>query len=189
MDSEKFQLVLDLFKVLADETRLRIVGMVAEKACSVEELSERLELKPPTVSHHLQRLKEAGLVKMERDKNAHLYRLQTEQLHFLSKDILALEAVAAPEADDSRRWEDKVLKTYLINRKLDKIPATRKKREVILNWLIQHFEQGRKYPEKELNQIIRAYHEDTATLRRELIAAKLMQREQQIYWRTEKERC
>lgn len=184
MDQEKFQIMLDIFKVLADATRLKIVGMVAEKPCSVEELSERLKLKASTVSHHLNRLKEAKLVAMERDKNVHFYHLCTEQLHFLSKDILSLDQVTAPE-DDKQFWTEKVLKTFVIDDKLTKIPASRKKREVVLNWLVQKYERHKKYPEKELNQIISQYHNDTATLRREMIAFKLMERNNQVYWRTE----
>ncbi len=183
MDLERYHRMLALFKVLADDTRLRILGMVAEKPCTVEELAARLQLKESTVSHHLQRLREAELVSMERDKNARLYQFQNEQLHQLSREMLSLDHVTAPEPPQSESiWEDKVLQTFLVDGKLSKIPATRKKREVILRWLVTHFEAQRRYSEKEVNQLIAQYHEDVATLRRELIGYGWLKRENQIYW-------
>jgi len=188
MDSERFQILLTIFKVLADETRLRIVGMVAQQPCSVEELATRLELKAPTVSHHLQRLKAAGLVSMQRDKNAHLYRLEPNQIHKLSRELQGLQEVAAPEAQQAAAvWEDKVLQTFLVQGQLLRIPAMRKKREVIMRWLAEQFEPQRRYSEKEVNALLKRYHEDVATLRRELVAFRLLAREQQIYWRLEAE--
>ncbi|MCG8353618.1 MAG: DUF2087 domain-containing protein, partial [Chloroflexales bacterium] len=80
-------------------------------------------------------------------------------------------------------WESKVLKTFFDGDLLTQIPSTRKKRSVILKWLANRFELGVQYPEKEVNAIIKRHHPDTATLRRELIANKLMQREGGVYWR------
>src|SRR5271170_8101865 len=45
--------LLAFFKAMANESRLRIVGLLAERERSVQELAELLELKEPTVSHHL----------------------------------------------------------------------------------------------------------------------------------------
>jgi hypothetical protein len=64
------------------------------------------------------------------------------------------------------------------------IPASRKKRLVILKWLVNQFEVGINYPERLVNDILKRYHPDCATLRREFIGYKLMQRENGIYWRT-----
>ena len=45
--------LLAFFKALADESRLRIVGLLAEREYSVQALAQALALKEPTVSHHL----------------------------------------------------------------------------------------------------------------------------------------
>ena len=45
------------------------------------------------------------------------------------------------------------------------------------------FEEGVRYTEAQVNAIIKRYHADSATLRRELIGNKLMQRENGFYWR------
>ena len=69
----------------------------------------------------------------------------------------------------------------------EEIPASRKKRDVILDWLADRFEHGVRYPEPELNTIIKRHHPDSATLRRELIGGRWMAREAGVYWRLERE--
>lgn len=64
------------------------------------------------------------------------------------------------------------------------IPAQHKKRMVILRWLVEDFQPGRRYPESEVNLIIGRRHPDFATLRRYLVDEELMQRSRGIYWRT-----
>lgn len=67
--------LVTFFKALADSNRLKIVGLLAEKPYSVEELAELLQLKPSTVSHHLARLSEAGLVQSRSESYYNVYRL------------------------------------------------------------------------------------------------------------------
>lgn len=60
----------DLFKVLADPTRLMLLSQIAACGCetfSVNELTELTGLSQPTVSHHLKKLTEAGLVTKHRE--------------------------------------------------------------------------------------------------------------------------
>ncbi len=64
MASVEFSKILAFFKALSDESRLKIVGALASNDRSVEELATLLELRAPTVSHHLSKLKEVGLVEM-----------------------------------------------------------------------------------------------------------------------------
>lgn len=84
---------------------------------------------------------------------------------------------------DDRAWERKVLRDFIVKDRLKEIPASRKKREVILRWLAERFEWDRIYPESELNAVIEAVHPDFATLRRELVGADLLARENGRYWR------
>lgn len=48
-------------------------------------------------------------------------------------------------------WEEKVLKNYLDGISLIKIPASRKKRLVILRWLVRKFEKEVTYTERQVN--------------------------------------
>jgi hypothetical protein len=82
---------------------------------------------------------------------------------FTEDQMATLVKEVKPEA-----WEDKVLKNFLSGEMLMEIPASRKKRLVILKWLVRFFEMGVTYPEPQVNEIIQRHHPDYATLRREL---------------------
>lgn len=184
MSQEQFQTLLRFFKVLADESRLKILGILANRECSVEELAALLKLKEPTVSHHLAKLKELHLVEMQLEGNTHLYRLNSEALQTISKEIFTSDKLASLVDDiEGEAWESQVLKNFIEGERLKEIPASRKKRLVILKWLASQFEIGIDYPEQTVNEIIKRYHPDCATLRRELIGNQLMQREKGVYWR------
>lgn len=60
---------------------------------------------------------------------------------------------------------------------LKTIPAQRKKLEAILRYLAQEFKTGEDYAEKEVNEILARFHEDTASLRRELISMGCLERD------------
>ncbi len=80
MSQEEFQTLLQFFKALANENRLKMIGILAEQECSVEELAAMLHLKAPTVSHHLAKLKELELVEMRPEGNTHVYTGSTRRL-------------------------------------------------------------------------------------------------------------
>jgi predicted transcriptional regulator len=189
MGEERIHSVVRFFKVLADESRLRLLGILATRECSVEELAALLELRAPTVSHHLARLKDLGLVAMRADGNTHLYHLECDALRTLSKDVLSVDAMAAlgegvvEEAGDA--WERKVLRDFFDGERLKEIPSSRRKRDVILRWLVQRFQVGVQYPESAVNALIGQHHPDVAKLRRELIGAQLMRRANGVYWRAD----
>ncbi|WP_445635692.1 Metalloregulator ArsR/SmtB family transcription factor [Nostoc sp. DSM 114161] len=194
MEKEQFQTLLRFFKALADESRLKIVGILANQECSVEELAVLLQLKEPTVSHHLAKLKELSLVTMRPEGNSRLYQLDSDALQSISKQIFTPEQIASLiDEVDTEAWENKVLKNYFDGdvfdnnsvQRLKEIPASRKKRLVILKWLANRFEIGVQYPERAVNDVLKRYHPDYATLRRELIGYQLMQRENGVYWRSD----
>ncbi len=186
MSQEEFQSLLHFFKVLADENRLKLLGILASGERSVEELATLLKLKAPTISHHLARLKELNLVGMRADGNTHYYWLDAEALHTTNKLLLTPQKMASL-VDDVRgdAWERKVLKDFFEGTRLKEIPASPKKRGVILKWLANQFEYNVLYKEAQVNEILQRHHEDSASLRRELISANvgLMQRENGVYWR------
>ncbi len=197
MTKEQFQTLLRFFKVMGDESRLKIVGILANQECSVEELAALLQLKEPTVSHHLSKLKQLNLVTMRPEGNTHLYQLDNQTLSTISRDVFVPEKIASLVVDiDKKAWESKVLRSYLVEEEksvsnqnnkqhLKDIPASRKKRLVILKWLVNKFEVGVKYPESTVDEILKHYYPDSTIIKEELIANNLMQREREsmIYWR------
>lgn len=186
MSQPEFNTLLEFFKALGNENRLKIIGILAGRECSVEELAELGNLREPTVSHHLTKLKGIGLVEMRVVGNDHLHRLNTQVLTSMNKDIFTSEKMASLVDDlDYCAWEKKVLQTFMDGDRIVAIPSGYKKRLVLYKWLINHFEFDRKYTEKEVNQIISQYHEDFATFRRDFVDLGLMERENGIYWRIE----
>jgi hypothetical protein len=183
MSEPDFQTLLQFFKALANESRLKIVGSIAQQERSVEELAAVLGVKEPTISHHLSKLKELNLVQMRPEGNTHYYRLDLGALQSMQKATLTVTPAAPSKVDDDI-WVAKVLSSFIKDDRIKEIPASRKKRWIILQWLVQKFEFDRQYPEKELNTIIKTIHSDTATLRRELVGCNMMQRQDNVYWRT-----
>lgn len=183
---EKQPRALDLFKAMADESRLKIIGILAYQERSVDELAEMVGLRSPTISHHLAMLKAANLVNVRPDGTTRFYRLNAEGLQKLSWHILQqIKPQSNVDNVDAEDWERRVLHDFFEGSRLKEIPAVRKKRQVILRWLASQFERHRTYAESEINDVIKRHHADTATLRRELIASKLMRRERGSYWRVD----
>jgi hypothetical protein len=180
--------LLAFFKAMANESRLRIVGLLAERERSVQELAALLELKEPTVSHHLAALKALGLVSARAEGVVRWHALSLETLTALNRGLLdqkgAVTVSPEPAAPGADAWETKVIAGYLDDAgRLTAIPASRAKRLILLKWLVGQFEPDRRYREAEVNDLIQRRHWDCATLRRELIGAGLMAREAGVYWR------
>ena len=179
--------LVTFFKALADANRVKILGLLSHKPCSVEELAALLDLKPPTVSHHLAKLAQVGLVVARADGYYNVYELNEKALQNRARSLFSQENLAAAVADvDMDAYDRKVIGDY--SRKdgsLKTIPAQRKKLEVILRHVVRDFEPGKRYSEKKVNDILGRYHEDTAILRRELVGYGLMKREDGggNYWR------
>jgi predicted transcriptional regulator len=179
--------LVSFFKALADSNRLKIVGLLAEKPYSVEELAALLGLKPPTVSHHLAKLVEAGLVTSRTESYYNIYQLDRSALDAKTRSLFSQQELSNVAAEvDGDAYDKKVIKDYSRrDGSLKILPSQRKKLEAILRYVVQAFAVGKRYSEKQVNEILRRYHEDTATLRRELVGSGLMQREGGggEYWR------
>jgi hypothetical protein len=99
----------------------------------------------------------------------------------------AREALARPpssEHDDASPEAAKVLRAFVSGGRLTQVPAAKAKRAVILDWLAQDFEPGKKYSEKMVNLILGQRHADTAALRRYLVDEEYLDRSDGWYWRT-----
>jgi hypothetical protein len=188
MSEQEFERLLSFFKALANETRLRIVGILANREASVSDLADLLEVREPTVSHHLSILKELDLVRMEAQGNVHIYSLNEDALLDMKKDVFTPQHVAAMVEDvDARSWKDKVLETFVMDGRLTQIPAQRKKRIVILQWVVEKFKPGERYSEPEVNEILEELHPDVASLRRYMVSWHFMARDHGTYWRLSRE--
>ncbi len=186
MDETHLETLLNFFKVLANENRLKILGILSTRECSVEELATLLSVKEPTISHHLNHLKSLNLVDLSIIGNDHLYRLNAVVLQAMNKEIFAQEKLPFLAEDvDYTAYERKVLSTFLDGERITAIPSGYKKRMVIYSWLAEKFEFDKQYQEQEVNTIISEHHPDYASFRRDLVDLGFMARERGMYWRTE----
>jgi predicted transcriptional regulator len=181
--------VLEVFKALADPNRLKIVGLLAQKPAAVEELAANLGLGASTVSHHLSRLSRAGLTSARAEGYNNVYSLQLDALQSLAKRMLSRDELTTfARGVDAGSFDRKVLATFTEpDGSIRAFPVQEKKFLVLLRYVLDAFEVGRRYSEKEVNDILARFNPDTARLRRSLVMFGMMQREGGggAYWRPE----
>lgn len=179
--------VVNYHKALADPTRIKILILLAGGELNGQVLAEKLCVTPATITHHAAKLREASLINERREKNTIFFSLNdyfiknyaTATVNLIYRTI---EGGTSILDDNHKRFKESVIKNFFTAEgRLKSIPAQLKKKLIVLEHLITKLEKGRKYPEKEINDYIKAYHEDFATIRREFIMHHFMFRENDIY--------
>ncbi len=170
---------LELLKLLADETRLEILNILLREDSYVEKIACDLSLTPATICYHLKKMESAGVVNCSRSQFYMIYSLNREIFdkplyEFIKKD----DAIVNTE----EKYKKEVLSNFFKYGRLMHLPTQRKKREIVLLEIAKQFEVGKKYDEKEVNDVIHKFHEDHCTIRREMIAFQIMAREKETYW-------
>ncbi len=174
-------LLLRFGRAVGDEMRMLILALLAEAERPLygQEIAERLNVTPQTISHHLAILREAELIRERREKAYRYYSLDVERIQHLLAHLFAENRLPLPTKTEERA---RVLEIFFKDGRLLSIPAQRTKRRYVLEELARSFEWGRLYSEQEVNAILKRFHEDVATLRRELIDEQIMMRERGRYW-------
>lgn len=171
---EKF---VDLFKALADPTRLRLLGLVTDRARCGQELASTLGISPATVSHHLRVLRDAGLLVESRERPYTFYGLDLAALQramaAVSERKQVQDFASGTELSEQKR---KVLRNFFEGRRLLRLPAQRSKKEVVIEEILRRLPRRKVYGEKELSRFLETIYPDFATLRRELIMGRYMER-------------
>ncbi|VTR19143.1 metalloregulator ArsR/SmtB family transcription factor [Paenibacillus lautus] len=181
--------VVSYHKALADPTRIKMLILLAEGEMNGQLLAEKIGVTPATITHHAAKLREASLINERRDKNTIFFSLND---YFIKNSATATENLiyqrVRPEGGQERlqkedqRTRDSVIKNFFTSdRKLKSIPAQLKKKLIVLTHMVSRLEKGRKYSEKEINEFIKGYHEDFATIRREFIMHHFMFRDNGVY--------
>lgn len=177
--------LVQFHKVMGDQTRIRLLVLLAsEQPLNGQELAERLGVKAPTISHHISKLKEVSAIYERREKNTIYYHLNEKALKQHTEALFTVlnRSRKEEEAMDVQNENEQILQNFLLpNGMLKTIPAQRKKKLIIFEHIIKNLEIGRKYTEKEINEHIKQFHEDYATIRREFIINHYMYRENAIY--------
>jgi len=172
-----------LFKCLADKSRLQILRSLTLEDMDAERLAERLDLTPATISFHMKKLAEAGVVSSYKQQYYTFYTLHREVFDTPIMDIIVGASEEAAVQDEREAdYRKRVIESFFEYGKLKSIPVQRKKERIILEEIAKAFEAGRVYTEREVNIIIADFHDDFCTIRRDMISEKIMAREDGKYW-------
>ncbi len=172
-----------IFKALGDASRLEMIREIIAGPVPTEILCEKLKLAPSTISHHANKLLKAGLIESRKEQQSIIYFESPKGLNCKLKDLIMAEKDS--EIVDGRKdsYRKKVINHFVEFGRLKQIPVQRKKRKIILEQILTEFEEDKKYSEKEVNEILKNWHEDYCYLRREMISENLLSRENSRYWR------
>jgi hypothetical protein len=170
-------------RTLLDPERLAVVGAVALTPRSAADVAARTGVEARTVLTVLGPLVAAGLVaRIPGDPDR--YHLDATALRSLAHDLPQPPPPAREVMYGMTEAEQAVLGRFFTGRRLTEIPSQRSKRRVVLERLALEFEPGRHYPEAQVNEILRVYHDDVASLRRHLVDEGLLDRAEGRYWRS-----
>jgi hypothetical protein len=171
----------ELLRILAHPERLAVAGALATGPKTAGDLADALQVPVHRIRRHLARLSAVGLARPAGDRRT--YHLDAEVLRRAAKEVgpsreagLALGAI--------HDEEEAVLRHYFRGGRLREMPAKQSKRRIVLTRLSLEFDVGVRYPEREVNAVLRRFHDDYATLRRHLVDEGFLSREKGTYWRS-----
>ena len=177
------QEAIGLFKCLADKSRLQILKSLMQEDMYVERLAKRLNLTPATISFHLKKLEEAGVVTSRKEQYYTMYSICRQIFETKIIDILREESTEDKlQRERDELYRKKVIESFFEYGKLKSIPSQRKKERIVLEEIAKAFEPGKEYSEREVNIIIADYHDDFCTIRRDMIAEGILLRDKEFYW-------
>jgi hypothetical protein len=163
---------------LAEPDRLRVFAAVVLGAQSPAAVAAATGLPVRTVVAALRRLDQGGLV---RSGEGTLVAVEAA-----FKDAVREHGTPDVPAEplDPDRQRDTVLRTFIVDGRIPHLPAAWAKRRIVLEHIVSVFEPGVRYPEKDVNAILRAWNDDHAAFRRYLVDEGLLDRAEGLYWRS-----
>jgi hypothetical protein len=170
----------ELVGLLADDDRRAVFAALVLGAADRSAAQRASGLDHRAAARAVQRLVDAGLV-VEGDGGS---------LHVLGE---AFALAARAEAEREPRPDEhaqapaeiaRVLRSFVRDGRLVSIPSVHSKRLIVLDWITQRFEPGRRYSESRVNIMLARVHPDTAALRRYLVDDEFLSRENGEYWRS-----
>jgi hypothetical protein len=166
--------------LLADDDRRRVFAALVLGASTPEQVRADTGLGARRTATALARLV-AGELVVRGDEGDHLVLGQA----FRRAAVAAAGERPAPDpTGDAPEDEARILRRYFRGGRLAQIPAQRSRRLVILDRLAQEFDVGAHYPERQVNAILRRFHDDVASLRRFLVDEGFLDRAAGRYWRS-----
>ncbi|MFT6291750.1 MAG: hypothetical protein ACJAR2_002355 [Ilumatobacter sp.] len=164
-----------------DTDRLAVGGALVSGPKNTKELAQFTGLDTRRVLEAVGALKTALLVTSDDERHHLAVDVLRDIGHDLVDPDLPMDPVIGFGMTDDER---EVLSRFFEGRTLTSVPTSRAKRLIVLERLALEFDVGKKYPEREVNSILGGFNPDWSTLRRHLIDEGLLDREQNVYWRS-----
>jgi hypothetical protein len=165
--------------LLADDERRRVVAALVLGATTVDEVRKATGLGARAAASALARLVEGELV-VRGDDGVHVVLGEA----FRRAAIAASDRPAPDPTGDAPEDAARVLRAFFRGGRLVSVPMQHAKKLVVLDRLAQEFDVGVRYSERQVNALLRRFHDDTATLRRSLVDEGFLDRDAGQYWRT-----
>ena len=169
-----------LVGLLAEPDRLRVFAALVLGDAAPDQLHKSTGLNQRAISMALHRLEAGGLVQRTGDG----YAPVVDAFKQAARE-------AAPPAEQHGYSDDRVeavVRAFVKDGRLTGVPAQATRRRMLLEHVVQSFEPGREYPEKEVNAVLRAWTEggglDHVSLRRYLVDEGLLSRDGNAYRRS-----
>ena len=173
---------MDLVGLLADGDRLRVFAAVVLGHESVADIRDVTGLDARAVGSALARLVQGGLLSEDKLASSSIdgasgFHVEEHEIRIAARESRPPE----PPSDETNA----VLRAFVKDGRLQSIPASHAKRQVVLDLIAQDFEPGKRYTEKQVNLILGKRFADTAALRRYLVDDGFLDREGGAgrYWR------
>jgi DNA-binding transcriptional ArsR family regulator len=106
LPDDQVRLVVEVFRMLADATRVQVLWSLADREMSVNELAEHVGKPAPSVSQHLAKLRMARLVRTRREGTTIFYSLENNHIRQLVVDAVHNSEHAGPGVPRHHRGDD-----------------------------------------------------------------------------------
>ena len=80
-----------IFKAFSDESRRKIISMLVEKDRSVNEIAKNFNKTQPCISHHLEVLKNAGIVESRKEGQFTIYSINMSSIQYIINWFMGLK--------------------------------------------------------------------------------------------------
>ena len=167
-------------RMLAEPARLRVFACVALGSRRADDIAAVAGVTMASVHKALERLIGEGLIELS-DAG---YRVAEERLNASARAQAGDRTAPVPGTDGWSDEQIQVLRSFVVDGRLQSVPVARAKRQVVLDWLAGRFEPGVTYPEPEVNMTLGTVYPDYAALRRYLVDDGFLERRDGFYWRS-----
>ncbi len=168
-----------LVGLLADDDRRAVFAALTLGATGLDDAVRASGLTLDRAARALGRLVDAGLVVEGSDGGLAVLGAAFQRAARAARSRPPRDEHAAEPPE--RR---KVLDAFVREGRIVSMPSAHGKRLVVLDWVVQDFEPGRRYPERSVNALLERRFDDVAALRRYLVDEGLLDRAGGEYWRS-----